>query len=406
MAMDAKTAKLVSDVEGILGSSESVDIDINDSQISGIIDDIHKAKVRLELTYKDIKIDFPQGGSTTLRISRITAQQKANADASATSKPPEKKAKSPTSTPTLKRHQHSYVVPKIAKDLIAIMTDEASHVVWLTGPTQCGKDRLVHHIGRELNRKVFQINCRGDMGSEIFFGDKTVEIDDASKQNKVVFVKGLVEQALTEGLDEQGNEVGQPGILFITEAASMPAHVAIGINRLLESDDARRTMVIDQDGGRVVRGHSGLRIVMAANTVGRGATGMEASAYTAQTDALDISLINRIAACFRMGYDREVERHILAEKIGDDRVAALVLKFRDAIRDLLKQGKLQSPFSTAHIVHIADMYRIFGDLGKAVYYVIFEFLMPDEKALYNETAMAVFGKDLLKEYTATGIDYM
>ena len=270
----------------------------------------------------------------------------------------------------------------------------------------CGKDRLVHYIGRELGRKVFQINCRGDMGSEIFFGEKTIVVDTATKQNMISFQKGLVEQALTEGLDENGNEVGAPGILFITEAASMPAHVAIGINRLLESDDTRRTFVIDQDGGRVVRGHSGLRIVMAANTVGRGATGVEASAYSAQTDALDISLLNRIAVCFRMGYDKEVERHILVEKIGDDKVAALVIKCRDAIRDHIRQGKLISPFSTAHIVHIADMYRIFGDLCKAIYYVTFEFLLPEERAVYNEQAMAILGHDLLAKFTQKNIDYM
>lgn len=404
MALDM--GKLVADVEGLLNGSEQIDIDMNDPQVAGIVEDLHKARVRLELSHKDIAVDFPQSGSTNLVIRRITARQKSGTPAPVSAKPPEKQAKAPTAKPTPKKHQHTYVVPKIAADMISILTDDASHIVWLTGPTQCGKDRLVHYCGRELGRRVVQINCRGDMGSEIFFGEKTIKIDDASKQNEIVFQKGLVEQAMLEGLDEQGNEVGPPAILFITEAASMPARVAIGINRLLESDDTRRTLVVDQDGGRVVRSHSGFRIVMAANTVGRGATSMESSAYSAQTDALDISLINRIAACFRMGYDREVERHILAEKIGDDRIANMVLKFRDAIRGYIKAGKLTSPFSTAHIVHIADMYRIFGDIGKAIYYVTFEFLMPEEKAIYNEQAMAITGKDLLKEFTASNIDYM
>lgn len=405
MALDIN--KLVGEVEGLLNGGDRVEIDMNDQQVSGIVEDLHKARVRLELSHKDIAIDFPQGGSTTLVIRRITAgQKKTVGSAPAAQKPPEKTAKAPTAAPVLKRHQHSYVTPVISKDMIAVLTDNASHVVWLTGPTQCGKDRLVHYCGRELGRKVFQINCRGDMGSEIFFGEKTIVVDPATKQNVISFQKGIVEQALTEGLDDQGNEVGAPGILFITEAASMPAHVAIGINRLLESDDARRTFVIDQDGGRVVRGHSGLRIILAANTVGRGATGVEASAYSAQMDALDISLLNRIAVCFRMGYDKKVEKHILAEKIGDDRIAAMVIKFRDAIRDHIRQGKLTSPFSTAHIVHIADMYRIFGDLGKAIYYVVFEFLLPEEKAIYNEQAMAIIGKDLLKEFTQSDIDYM
>ena len=403
MAME--TSELMAMIEKMMGGSDRIEIDQNDPKVSEIIPELKKARVRLELTKSQITVDFPQGASTTLSIRRISSNSKSVANQNQNVSP-EKKAKSPTSSPTVKRYQHSYVVPVIARDLVSVMTDVASHVVWLTGPTQCGKDRLVHYVGRELGRRVFQINCRGDMGSEIFFGEKTIVVDPDTKQNVISFQKGIVEQALTEGLDEQGNEVGSPGVLFITEAASMPAHVAIGINRLLESDDTRRTFVIDQDGGRVVRGHSGLRIVLAANTVGRGSTGMEASAYTAQTDALDISLINRIAVCFRMGYDREVERHILAEKIGDDRVAAMVIKFRDAIRNHLRQGKLSSPFSTAHFVHIADMYRIFGDLAKAIYYVTFEFLLPEERAIYNEQAMAITGKDLLKEFTANNIDYM
>jgi hypothetical protein len=52
------------------------------------------------------------------------------------------------------------------------------------------------------------------------------------------------------------------------------------------------------------------------------------------------------------------------------------------------------------------MYRIFGDLGKAIYYVVFEFLLPEEKAIYNEQAMVIVGKDLLKEFTQSDIDYM
>jgi hypothetical protein len=187
----------------------------------------------------------------------------------------------------------------------------------------------------------------------------------------------------------------------------MPAHVAIGINRLLESDDPRRTITLAEDGGRVVRSHSGFRIMLAANTTGRGATGMESAAYTAQMDALDISLLNRVAVCFRFGYDKNVKKHILTEKIGDDRVSKMVLKFRDAIRQHIREGKLTSPFSTAHIVHIADMYRIFGDLGKAIYLAVFEFVLPEERPVYNEQANLVLGKDLMKEYsTPEDIDYM
>jgi cobaltochelatase CobS len=396
-------------IEKLLAGSERVEVDMNDPNVSDIVDDIHKARVRLELSKRGLAVDFPTSGSTVIRIYRIGAKPtgafKASA-APAVPATPEKAAKEPTPRPKAKRHQHTYIPPKMVKDLIDVLIDEASHIVSLVGPTQCGKSTMVKYVGRELGRKVYQINCRGDMGSEIFFGEKTITIDPATKQNVITFQKGLIEQAMTEGLDDQGNEVGPAGILFIDELPSCPSHVAHGLNRLFESDDPRRTIVIAEDGGRLVRSHSGFRIVVAGNTVGRGATDMGSAAYTAQHDALDISLLNRVAVFFRVGYDRDVEKRILAEKVGDDKVARQVLKLRDAIRQYIREGKLTSPFSTAHIVHIADMYRVFGDLGKALYYVILEYVLPEERSLYNEQALIIVGKDLLKEYGQAEVDYM
>ena len=265
---------------------------------------------------------------------------------------------------------------------------------------------LLRWIASQMGRKLFRVNCRGDMVSESFLGEKTVSIDPATKQNIVTFQKGAVEQAMTEGLDENGNEVGEPGILYVDEISAAPAHVAMVLNRLFESDDPRRTLVIDQDGGRVVTSHSGFRIVCSANTAGRGANTAEDMAYSAQGDALDLSLINRVAVCMRMGYDRAIEQRIVLEKMADDVKAKELLAFRDAIRKHIKAGKLSTPFSTKRLIDVSNMFRVFNDLGKALYYVLFEFLLPEEKAVYNETAVALIGKDLMRQYTQTGIDYV
>lgn len=265
---------------------------------------------------------------------------------------------------------------------------------------------LVQWIGKEMDRKVYRVNCRGDMGSEAFLGEKTVVIDEKTGQNVVTFQKGIVEQAMMEGLDDKGNEVGNPGILYVDEIAAAPAHVAIVLNRLFESDDPRREMVIDQDGGRVVKSHSGFRIVCSANTAGRGSNTAEEMSYSAQGDALDISLLNRVAVCIRMGYDRNIEQRIVLEKMGDDGQARKLLMFRDAIRKHLRAGKLSTPISTKRLIDIANMFRVFGDLGKAMYYVLFEFLLPEEKAVYNETAVAVVGKDLIRAFSEKDVDYI
>ena len=315
--------------------------------------------------------------------------------------------------------RHQYHPPAIAQDIRRVLEDNLSHIIWLTGPTQCGKDKVVHYVCEDLmQRKVFQINCRGDMDSAIFLGEKTVDIDKSTAQNFVRFQKGMVEQAMVEGLelDADGNAVldehGEPkvigpaGVLFIDEAAAMPSHVAIAINRLLESDDNRRTLVIDNDGGRVVKSHPDFRIVFASNTVGRGSTDMSSNLYTAQNDALDLSLLNRVAAFFRMGYDKTAEKNILRDKIADDEVVEKLLRFRNAIREHIRNGSLQSMFSTAHLVHIADNYRIFQNMPKAIYYTVFNALLPEERSTYQETMTAIYGiSDIEKSIVGDNIDY-
>jgi len=385
----------------ILGDKDSIEFDINDPLLDDVNKDIHKARVRLALTQRGIVLEFDKA-LNRVKLSRIDA-----AKGTTTDDIPERVNQKGKPKPKPKRYEHTYYPPAIAKDMLDILVDDGSHILWLTGPTQCGKSVLVRYLAGELNMVTHQINCRGDMGSDSFFGEKTVRIDEETGQNFVEFERGIVPTAMVEGLDDDGNEVGPAGLLFVDEAAALMPHVAIALNRMMESDDPRRTLVIDQDGaGTVVRSHSKFRIVFAANNVGRGATDLNTAAYTAQHDALDISLLNRVTAAFRMGYDRRIERKILQEKIGDDVVTGKVIRFRDAIRDHIRAGKLSSPFSTQHLVGISDLYRIFGDLAKAIYYSTFEFLLPGEKAVYNETVTALIGTDVLAEFEDEYIDYM
>jgi MoxR-like ATPase len=395
------SGKLVSRVESLLGENDRVDIDMSDPAVADIVVNLKKAKPRLAMAKRGLCVDFPSAGST-LVISRIS--MRAGGPVRSAVNPDRA---TPAPRPKLKRHQHSYVPPKIKDDIVSVLTDDASHIVQLVGPTGCGKSTLVHHLGDAMGgRKVYQINCRGDMGSEAFIGEKTVVVDEATGQNKIVYQAGIVEQAFKEGLDENGQEVGKPAILFIDELSACPARVGHILNPIFESDNPRRTLVLDIDGGRIVRSHSSLRIVVAGNTVGRGAMSMEQTVYAAQLDALDLSLLSRVAVTFRMGYNKPVEKHILAEKIGDDRIARLVLRFRDAIRDHIKAGKLTTPFTTRHIITIADMYRIFEDALKSIYYAVVEQLLPEERAIYNETVMAVFGSDMLQKFVDMDQDYM
>jgi MoxR-like ATPase len=400
--MDVEISEIIKVIEGVLGDEPTMTVDINDPRIASIAGVLNKSKVRVACSIDGITIDFTGTAVTFTKMPNGSFGVKHPESGS-------KKAKKPVAKkPKTDRHKHTYVAPKIARDVMDALLDDASHVLWFKGPTGTGKTALVHHLAKELDMELYQLNCHERMDDTSFFGEKTVEIDDESMQNHITFQEGIVTKAMQAGLDDNGDETdsAKPGLLFIDEAGAMPANVAIALNRLLESDDPRRTIVLERDGGRVVRSHSKFRIILAANTAGRGATDMSSAMYTAQMDALDISLLNRIALTFNFGYDRNVEKKIAREKIENEKIVEQVLKFRDAIRDNLRAGKLSTPFSTRSIIQVSDAYRLYGDLSKAFYYTLFEQLVPEEKVIYNELAVAQLKVDILEVFEDSDIDYM
>lgn len=401
----SKSSSVVEVVEKILGTSDRIEVDLNDPALDEIKGQITKARVRMDLSLKGISVEVPKKGTTITfnRIGALGIEPLVSTPSKASSKPATPKSK-PKARPEPKKYQHTYVVPKMAKDILDVLLDDASHVIWLSGPTGTGKNVLTYYVGRELDREVVKVNCRKMTSEEALFGENTIEIDEASGQNHIVFRDGPVVKAMQVGLDEDGNEVGPPAILFLDEAGALSS--SIMLNALLESDNPRREITLDMDGGRLVKSHSKFRIVLAANTAGRGATSMSDTMYTDQMDALDISTLNRVAMSFKFGYNRTVEKRIAMEKLGDDRVVAKVIKFRDAIRDNIRGTKLSSPFSTRNIVQICNAYRIFNDLPKAIYYVMFGKILPEEQPVYNEIIVAQLGKDILKNMVEEEVDYM
>jgi hypothetical protein len=317
--------------------------------------------------------------------------------------------------------KHTYIPPPFYVDVKKLLSDKASHVLWFAGSTGTGKTVMIDHLCkpgevREEGMVKFQLNCHHGMGPESFFGERTIVLDPKTEhtghpQSVIVFKEGIVTRAMQQGLDENGNEIpdAPAGLLFIDEAGAMPTHIAISLNRLLESDSPVRKITLEHDGGREIKSHSKFRVVLAANTNGRGASSTLDATYTAQGDALDGSLLNRIAATFRFGYARDIENHIIKQKLGEASVGGDIMKFRDTIRQCMKESNsvLTTPFSTRHIVKICDLVRLFGSIEKAIYLVVFEQLTSDERIKYNELSNAALGKDILAAVTSKdNVDYL
>lgn len=308
----------------------------------------------------------------------------------------------PKTMPKVDRHHHTYVAPKFFKDVIDMFNLPEPIDLLFVGPTGCGKTTFVKWLGDQLGRKVYLVRGSEELTKEELWGGKTVEIDENSKQNHIVYRRGIVVDAMLEGLDENGNEVGPPAILFVDEFAAIRAEVGLHFNHLAGCDDARRDIILDD--GSPITSHSGFRMVFAGNTKGRGAADLAQMAYTAQSQALDISTLDRLTV-MEFGYDRRAEKAILQQKTGDDRVTEKVLSIRDQVRQALRQSTLMTPFSTRTIVNVARQFQALKKLEKAIYYVVMTRLLPEEKTKYNEICFAVLGVDILKTFEDTSGDY-
>jgi len=308
---------------------------------------------------------------------------------------------------SLKKSQHSYVPPSFTPLIKSLMMDETSKNIWLVGSTGCGKTHFVEFLAKDLGRKLYKIDGNKDLSRHDFLGEKDISIDEKSGNNFIEYIDGILVQAMQEGLDEDGNEVGEPGILFIDEMGAISTDTAIALNGVLESRVSRRSIALTRDKGRKVVSHSGFMIIAAANVIGRGISSMNEIEYTAQGDALDISTLRRFAAVFRFGYDRNAEQNIMEEKVGDDRFIEQLCKFRDATRDGIRQGSLRTPFSTALIVDICDLYRVWGDIAATLYYGVFEKLNEEEQKIYEQNAYTCFGINVMAEAQKnTHMDYV
>jgi hypothetical protein len=323
----------------------------------------------------------------------------------------EQKRKRAKKAKKVDRTEHTYTPPEgLYRDVRSKVMDDKTSLILFTGPPGSGKDVMVKYLADDLGYIHYQLNCHKDMDRLSFVGDDTIVYREDAKGNGtsiIEFVYGIVTKAMEEGLDEDGNEVGPAAMLHIPQASVIPSHLSIILNRLFESDNPRRELALEGSrGGEVIYSHSKFRIIMSSNTICRGMVNMADAKFTAQVDGQDASWLDRVNATFRFGYSRTAEKKILHEKIGDDVIVSQIVKFRDAIRGYLKDGRLDIPFGTRAIIDIADNYRIYGDLGKALYYSVFNKLPDHERDIYNEQAKIVINRDLCKELQSDDMDYM
>jgi MoxR-like ATPase len=328
---------------------------------------------------------------------------------------------------------HKYEMPSFTDRMLALCKSAQagrSFNVCLTGPAGSGKSEFVREIAKMGGfGKVYQVNGRDDMDSSDFYGEKTVVVDAASKQNYITFNKGPLYQAFIEGteVDADGNQIlydedgnvttdgsgnpkviGKPAIFFMDEFAALLPGVFLSVfNRAMEiprQRGASRTIEITADGGRIVKSHPNFALFLAGNTVGKGTESESMMGYTAQNNQMDDSTLNRITAFFRFGYNMDAEKSIAYGSLRDDKDVENLLRFRDEIRKQYRNQNVETLLSTRAIVQVCELAAIFKESGEkdylptAIYHCLFSGLRERENQAWNEAVRMVFNVNLQTTY--------
>ena len=315
--------------------------------------------------------------------------------------------------------EHEYILPNFVDELECLLdagrnwNDEKSVNIRFVGPHGCGKTELAVILGQRCGfDRVYQINGRADMTSGDLLGEKVVEVDEKSMQSYIRLQRGVLEQAMTHGLekDENGHTVldkdgnvkvvGAPGLLFYDEYASAPAEVNIMLNQITQiprKPGQSRELVLTNDGGRVVKGHPGFCVILSGNTNGRGIADESQMVYTAQDSQQDGSFLDRIKPVFQFGYNLTAEKKIMMSKLADDVLVGKLIAFVRDIRKSYNERNVETLLSTRGIVDLCDNIRryrrkSFEDyVVLAMYRTLVSDLTPNEVGAWAEVIHLHFG---------------
>ena len=210
MSTQGRTEFVIETVKELLKNESVMEISFDDDRVKDSMDDLKKIQVRRQALMKDQIVISPKNSERILILRHQNEIPKVTPPALKTAVAPKKKAVKAKKPASL-----GYIEPNFHGDIIAMLLNPNPQNLWFWGPTGCGKTEYVKHLGKSMDRKIFRINCREDMDSATFIGDKTIEIDEKTGQNHIQFIEGQVLKAMKEGLDDKGNPTGNPAILYI-----------------------------------------------------------------------------------------------------------------------------------------------------------------------------------------------
>lgn len=240
-----------------------------------------------------------------------------------------------------------------------------------TGKTTC----VYEILETGLFDKVYQQNGSNELSLRDFLGSKTVVIDDKTKQNKIVFEKGVLYKSFIHGteVDSFGNQVlyngepkviGKPAIYFLDEFELVQPEVLTSVfNRTLEipiNAGLGRTIEVFEE-GKTIKSHPGFTVIFASNLIGKGIETSGQTGYTSQNNQHDDSTLDRINVSYEFGFNLDAENKIISNYIKDKKLSSTLISFVEKMRGAWESSTVNTLISTRNITNFCELYEIYNN---------------------------------------------
>lgn len=161
----------------------------------------------------------------------------------------------------------------LLRNVLMFLASPCGDALYLSGPTGCGKTSAILEIAARLNWPVQSITARGRMEFSDLIGHHTLVSEEEGKPATMKWVYGPLAKAMALGHIFVFNEIDLVD----------PAELS-GLNDILEG----RPLIIEQNGGKVIKPHPMFRFIATGNTRGDGdETGLYAGTVTQNVAAMD-----------------------------------------------------------------------------------------------------------------------
>lgn len=184
----------------------------------------------------------------------------------------------------------------LLRNILMYLQAPCGDALYLSGPTGSGKTSAITEIAARLNWPVQSITAHGRLEFQDLIGHHTLVSEKPGEPATMKWVYGPLAKAMALG-----------HIFILNEIDLMDPSELSGLNDLLEG----RPLVIEQNGGKVIKPHPLFRFVATGNTRGSG----DESGIYAGTVCQNVAAMDRYRMLIVDYPERDVERAILAAEV-------------------------------------------------------------------------------------------